>query len=204
MSNLLFKEKYLKSKKDYLNLVMTNQNGGVTYDSGKYMFFIPSTDASKIIKLIDNRNYIKYSFLGTMNYFTDQISEDSKFLRLGSTITGNDINNTYNTIYPNQGIFTSTSRKAINTSSNLRAIDIREIGNASSTDIGNIGSTKKKIEDYIKDYLLKIYNFVEDKTKYQSGKVLIINTSLASTIVTTHYNYTIDNNIVTLTNAMKQ
>jgi len=205
MSDLLFKEKYLKSKENYLNLVMTNQNGGVIYDTGKYIFFIPNIIINNVKtletvnNLIDNRNYIKSSIRGAFNYFTDQISEESKFLRIGSTITGNDINNTYNTIYPNQGTAAMLYRKSTNTSTSLRAINI--------TDIGNIGSIKNEtiIKCFITEYLKKIYQLIEDqdKSKYKNGKVLIIDVGLVNTIVLNHYNYTIDNESVTLTDAMK-
>jgi len=200
MSNLLFKDKYLKSKENYLNLLITKQEGGIIYDSGKYIFFIPSNNTNEIDNLIDKNNNLTSSF----NHFTDKIGKESKFLRIGTTKTGIDINNTYNYIYPNQGIIAIQNRRntnlyanikninnGINVKTTLAAFSIRDIEN-----IKNIGNDtdynviKTKIEEYLKI----IYDSINptDIKYYKSGRVLIIDTGLISTNVLKDYDYEIN------------
>lgn len=118
MSELQYKQKYLKYKKKYTELkqesesLQKTQFGGVYYDAGKYIFFIPETAAGFVEKdagLIEADGNIP-----KLDYLTERLGNCTRFLRIGQPNLGFDVTNKFNTIYTNQSSFKVVSREVSN------------------------------------------------------------------------------------------
>jgi hypothetical protein len=143
MSDLEYKEKYLKYKNKYLTLKnqLDSQNsldnniqsGGNYFYRGTYIFFLnkyqtdkEKTETGKIIlsRIIDN-----------FDNFTDQLGNCAYFLRVGSTTTGYDINHDFDTIYPN--------KSALGAISSSMSFSLSKLGDSMLSGISNIFSGSK-------------------------------------------------------------
>ena len=105
-----YKQKYLKYKNKYLQLKsdLEIQKGGNYYTSGVYAFFLSSEIIDKnIIDIIDKKN------IDNFDDFTTKLGNCALFLRIGSTTSGRDFSNTYNTIYPNKSSLSVVGTKAL-------------------------------------------------------------------------------------------
>ena len=128
MSNLEYKDKYLKYKKKYLknkNILEQqnqhnennynnynhnnelNQQGGNYFSSGQYVLFLNKYQTKKSVI----EDTINKRVIDNFNKFTDELGPCALFLRIGSTTTGKDINHIYDTIYPNNTIFQGYTTK---------------------------------------------------------------------------------------------
>ncbi len=128
MSNLEYRDKYLKYKNKYLtlknqidsqnNLDNNVQSGGNYFYRGTYVFFLNKYQTNNQYtedKTIDSRVIINF------DEFTNKLGNCAYFLRVGSTTTGYDINHDFDTIYPNK-----SSLGAIGTSMSLSASNLGE------------------------------------------------------------------------------
>lgn len=119
-----YKQKYLKYKQKYLQLkeleksctsnttnlsVQQQQMGGFAYAPGEYVFFIPSNksdfDKDKATEFMQKQLVdAGGNILGMngLNDLTNYLGNCTKYLRVGTTSTGYDFANTYNTLYSNQ------------------------------------------------------------------------------------------------------
>lgn len=83
------------------------QDGGNVYAPGNYLFFIPANKTdfdSQIPKEFGQKKLVEED--GTVlsfNNLTDYLGNCTRFLRVGTTTTGFDTLNTYNTLYTNRG-----------------------------------------------------------------------------------------------------
>lgn len=111
MNSKNYREKYLKYKKKYIELKaqheLNMQEGGNVYAPGNYLFFIPEKKAdfdSQVSKEFGQKKLVEED--GTVlsfNNLTDYLGNCTRFLRVGTTTTGFDTLNTYNTLYTNRG-----------------------------------------------------------------------------------------------------
>lgn len=79
MNNLdeIFRQKYLKYKAKYLEL--KEQQGGIVFNGGKYIFFFPGNE-EKIKGLGDNKQTV--SLKTNFNVFTDNIGSESFYYKV--------------------------------------------------------------------------------------------------------------------------
>ncbi len=141
MSDLEYKEKYLKYKNKYLTLksqidAQTQaQTGGNYFYRGTYVFFLNKyqTDSEPINKIINSR------IIDNFDNFTNLLGNCAYFLRVGFTTTGYDINHDFDTIYPNK-----SSGGAIVSSISLSASNL---GDKILQGFGNIFSKKSDKSD---------------------------------------------------------
>lgn len=98
----IYKQKYLKYKKKYLEL--KELQGGNIYQSGLYVFFLTNEGVGYLPP--DN-------IIPDFNKFTDNIGNCSWFLRIGKTFTGMDALHTYDTIYTNRGLSNMLASRSI-------------------------------------------------------------------------------------------
>lgn len=115
----LYKQKYLKYKKKYLEL--KELQGGNLYLSGKYVFFL-TTEATGYLPPGDA--------ISDFNKFTDNIGNCCSFLRIGNPFV--DIKNDYNTIYKNRGMSSMFASRTMDT-----AKVVGKAGISGATAIGN-------------------------------------------------------------------
>jgi hypothetical protein len=146
MSDLEYKEKYLKYKNKYLTLksqldaqnpiqneIQTQaQLGGNYFYRGTYVFFLNKYQTDKV--KTETGKIIQSRIINNFDNFTDQLGNCAYFLRVGSTTTGYDINHDFDTIYPNK-----SSLGAIGTSLSLSAANL---GDKILQGFGNIFSKK--------------------------------------------------------------
>ena len=132
MSELIYKEKYLKYKNKYLELKNKTDNdlmvGGNYYAKGIFVFFLTQNQAnptSDTGKVISNKK------ISDINTFTNQLGTCALFLRIGSTTTGFDFNHTYDSIYPNKSA-TAVVGKSISDASNKAAEISKDAYNVTS------------------------------------------------------------------------
>ncbi len=146
MSDLEYKEKYLKYKNKYLTLkskldtqnsiqndtqpLTQAQSGGNYFYRGTYVFFLNKyqTNSEPINKIINSR------IIDNFDNFTNLLGNCAYFLRVGSTTTGYDVNHDFDTIYPNK-----SSAGAIASSISLSASNL---GDKILQGFGNIFSKK--------------------------------------------------------------
>jgi hypothetical protein len=106
MNSIDYKQKYLKYKNKYLELKAQQgqniQTGGYMYTSGQYLFFIPENKK----QLVDNELLVKNKVIKSLDKFTTELGNCTRFLRIGSTSTGNN-----KTIYTNQGAWDVVKRE---------------------------------------------------------------------------------------------
>lgn len=94
---LNYEQKYLKYKNKYLTLKsnLDAQTGGNLYTPGLYAFYYNKN-------FLTNNGIQQYSSTKhTFDEYTNAMGPCSMFFRVGSTVTGGDLLNTYNTVYPN-------------------------------------------------------------------------------------------------------
>jgi hypothetical protein len=126
MNSVDYKQKYLKYKNKYLELKaleeskLNLQTGGVVYSPGDYVFFIPEDKQSLTF---GNKKFIENGNITSLNEFTDYLGNCTKFLRVGKpTSFLGDINNTYNTVYTNQGSVNVLTRVGSKAASNVATV----------------------------------------------------------------------------------
>jgi hypothetical protein len=87
MNNLdeIYKQKYLKYKAKYLEL--KEQQGGIIYNTGQYVFFYkPNNLNNKLSNLVDDsRRVLKTSF----NIFTDNLANNAYYYKIDKKPTNN-------------------------------------------------------------------------------------------------------------------
>ncbi len=111
MDTIDYKQKYLKYKNKYIQLkknsknIHNSQKGGFMYASGQYLFFIPENKKN----LIDNELLVKNKTIPSLDKLTTELGNCTKFLRIGSTSTGNN-----KTIYTNQSSWNVVERETKN------------------------------------------------------------------------------------------
>ncbi len=151
MSDLEYKEKYLKYKNKYLTLksqldaqnpiqneIQTQaQLGGNYFYRGTYVFFLNKYQTDKV--KTETGKIIQSRIIDNFDNFTDQLGNCAYFLRVGSTTTGYDINHDFDTIYPNK-----SSLGAIGASLSLSATNL---GDKILQGFGNIFSKKSSQSD---------------------------------------------------------
>ena len=104
MNSIDYKQKYLKYKNKYLELKTQEQkiqSGGFMYPSGEYVFFIPESKK----QLVDNEILVKNNVIPSLDKFTTELGNCSRFLRIGSTVNNK-------TIYTNQSSMDVMKREA--------------------------------------------------------------------------------------------
>lgn len=104
MNSIDYKQKYLKYKNKYLQLKTQEQkiqSGGFMYASGEYVFFIPESKK----QLVDNEILVKNNVIPSLDKFTTELGNCSRFLRIGSIVNNK-------TIYTNQSSMDVMKREA--------------------------------------------------------------------------------------------
>jgi hypothetical protein len=122
MSSVDYKQKYLKYKNKYMELKaqanaqqkqnqLQSQTGGFAYSPGEYVFFIPKNRSDFQYSNVQFDNGVILGMNG-LDKLTTWFGNCTKFLRVGKASWLGDINNSYNTIYTNQGIGSVIGRES--------------------------------------------------------------------------------------------
>jgi hypothetical protein len=160
MNSVDYKQKYLKYKNKYLELKaleeskLNLQTGGVVYSPGDYVFFIPEDKQSLTF---GDKKFIENGNITSLNEFTDYLGNCTKFLRVGKPTSSflGDINNTYNTVYTNQGSGNVLMREGSKAASNVATV-------AKGTAI-RVGDGINQASKYIQDIKERVMPSKENK-----------------------------------------